>query len=144
MNTKQCQRLQEDALWLPPLAPQQMLILCSLGMLSGLVVACLLATRQPSLGLTWAPTHANNGLLIKKVDDHLDGFKAGDHLVSIGASTAEPIQLTKALLVEDPDLYGTYADYNRFFHRPTVSPLLTPIASHNFLLYQSLPMSIHP
>ncbi len=45
-------------------------------------------------------------------------------------------------LVDVKDLPAPQLGFYRRNHKPTVSPLLTPIASRNILLYQSLPTCI--
>ena len=101
-------------LWLPNMAPRQGLGLCTFIALMLIVTATLITRQQPSIGITWAPTEDNTGLLIRQTASSLS-IAAGTRVIGLRAPGGPMVTLHNGMLVEDPDQYATYALYNAFF-----------------------------
>lgn len=104
----------DHALWLPNLAPQWTLGLIALFAIICVNAGAILATSQPSLGVTWHADDTSDGL-IAEVKSKAMPLKAGDEIVAIRQLGAAPITLTRDLILEDPDIHASYSDFNRFF-----------------------------
>ena len=109
-------------LWFPSLAPQLMLglggtlaLLCAFG-------AYILAINQPSVGITWTATAETYGLVVNNVSRTEKHFPivSGDRLTAIKKTDGNPISLHSGLIIDDPDIHLSYADYNNFFSQQSL------------------------
>ena len=115
--------------WFPPLAPQLMFgLICTLALLC-VFGAYILATTQPSVGITWTATADTHGLvanIVSRTDMHFP-IAHGDRFVAIKIPGGDPISLHSGHIIDDPDIYLSYADYNNFFSQQS---LLADILQH--------------
>ena len=109
-------RVPGAAPWLR-LSPQAALAWSVLFAFSLLWSAVELSLRGPWLGITWVPDEG--ALRVERVDP--DGpargaLAAGDRIVGLERD-GQQIPLDSELLLDDPDIYSTFAEYDRFFAR---------------------------
>lgn len=100
---------------LPNLAPQWSLGSSAFAALACVIVAMLVATHQPSLRITWH-TDGAPGLIARVNADHAP-LQSGERVRAVRQPGGEPEMLDGALILEDPDIYSAYTDYNRFLLR---------------------------
>jgi hypothetical protein len=122
----------QDRLWLPNLAPQATLGLGGAFALACIIGATLLATRQPSLGITWEAVAGKPGLVVAVVTDRTKHplLTTGDRILAIRLPGEAPINLENELILEDPDIHPTYAGYNRFFEQQSLVAAALAAAKH--------------
>lgn len=100
-----------------PLAPQSIISLGTLFLLSIIAAAVNLATTPPWLGLTLAPAVEGTATVVLAVDPTgpaAGRVGEGERLVALGE---RPLALMAADLMEEPDALAYYRDYNAFFVR---------------------------
>lgn len=116
----------------PRLAPQTIISLSALLLLNIIAVSCYLAIASPWLGLTLGPAADGAGLVVLAVNPQgtaAGRITAGERLLALGDSQ---FALEMADVMEEPDAFATYRDYNAFFQRQN--------ALHAALLQPQLPL----
>lgn len=102
------------------LAPQKIISLSALFLLGCIVAASYLATRAPWLGVTLQASEDGDAIIVTEVAPQ--GPAAGlvipgEQLVALADGT---LRLMPQDIVEEPDAFTRYVDYNAFLDRQTV------------------------
>ena len=104
-----------SGLWMPNAAPRTVFVVATFFASICIICAAALVAHQPSLGISWAPSQDDNGLIAKKAPLNIPNLSPGTRVVSIGNAGGNAVRLHNDMLHEDPDNYATYEPYNRFF-----------------------------
>jgi len=101
----------------PIIAPQKIIFLSVLVVLSVFAISTYLATTAPWMGIVLGGGPQCEGLCVVEVDDKGPSagvLAAGDRLKALADSD---MLLQSDDLIEEPDAYSLYRDYNAFFAR---------------------------
>ncbi len=111
-----------DARAMPRQLPRHLLLSASVLLLAlaALLLSLQLATRQPWLGMGLVASHDGSGLVVESVA--ANGPEAelryrGAHLLALRGGDGRVLRLQAEDLVEEPDYFNAYADYQAFFDR---------------------------
>lgn len=102
-------------LWLADLTPKLAVGLVAFVALLYVAAAAVLATRQPSLGIAWSAGGVQG--LIARSDRRETSLQPGHHVRALREPGGTAELLDGDIILEDPRIHATYADYNRFFAR---------------------------
>ncbi len=95
-----------------------------------------IASHQPWLGISLEVQENLNGALVKNVKRHSPAeliLSQGDNILSLQAVVGPPVEIQPSDLVEDPDIFPTFGEYNAFLsrQRTLASILREPVVKLN-------------